>query len=44
MAEPDIAYVVHGEEESARALAGRLSDELGWTAVVPRYQERVRLT
>jgi metallo-beta-lactamase family protein len=40
---PDTAYVVHGEEPAARALAGRLNDELGWNAVVPRYQERVRL-
>jgi metallo-beta-lactamase family protein len=41
---PDTAYVVHGEEDSARALADRLADELGWNAVVPRYLERVRLT
>jgi metallo-beta-lactamase family protein len=44
MKPPDIAYVVHGEEEAARALAARLADELGWNAVVPRYLERVRLT
>jgi metallo-beta-lactamase family protein len=44
MKPPDTAYVVHGEEEAARALAGRLADELGWNAVVPRYLERVRLT
>ncbi len=43
MKPPDTAYVVHGEEDSARALATRLADELGWNAVVPRYLERVRL-
>jgi len=43
MEPPDTAYVVHGEEDAARALADRLADELGWNAVVPRYLERVRL-
>jgi len=35
--------VVHGEPRSAAALARRVSEELGWTAVVPRYGERVLL-
>jgi metallo-beta-lactamase family protein len=43
MRPPQTAYVVHGEEDAARALADRLADELGWNAVVPRYLERVRL-
>ena len=43
MRPPDTAYVVHGEEDAARALADRLADQLGWNAVVPRYLERVRL-
>jgi metallo-beta-lactamase family protein len=43
MKPPDTAYVVHGEEDAARALATRLYDDLGWNAVVPRYLERVRL-
>lgn len=43
MKPPDTAYVVHGEEDAARALAARLADDLGWNAVVPRYLERVRL-
>ncbi len=43
MKPPDAAYVVHGEEGAARALATRLADELGWSAVVPRYLERVLL-
>ena len=43
MRPPETAYVVHGEEDAARALADRLAEELGWNAVVPRYLERVRL-
>jgi metallo-beta-lactamase family protein len=39
--EPRCTFVVHGEETSAKALAGRLGDELGWTAVAPEYGERV---
>ena len=41
--EPRTVFVVHGEEESSRAPARRIDDELGWSAVVPRYGERVRL-
>jgi metallo-beta-lactamase family protein len=44
MKPPDTVYVVHGEEDASWALAGRIADELGWNAVVPRYLERVRLT
>jgi len=40
---PTTCYVVHGEEESSHTLAARLHDEAGWTAVVPREGERVRL-
>lgn len=40
---PEIVYVVHGEPSSSEALAARIRDELGWTAVVPRPGERVRL-
>ena len=43
MAAPRTAYVVHGEAASSRALAGRLTSELGWSAVVPEYLEKVRL-
>lgn len=39
--EPRTVFVVHGEPESAKAFAGRVRDELDWTAVVPRHQERV---
>ena len=31
MKHPETAYVVHGEEDAARALAGRLTGELGGT-------------
>ncbi|HWU33314.1 MAG TPA: MBL fold metallo-hydrolase [Marmoricola sp.] len=40
---PSCAYVVHGEPSAATQFAGRLSRVLGWTAVVPRYGERVAL-
>ena len=42
-APPRTVYVVHGEPASARALADRVTTELGWTAVVPSYRERVLL-
>jgi metallo-beta-lactamase family protein len=38
---PRTVYVVHGEPGAATGLAGRISAELGWTAVVPSYRERV---
>jgi metallo-beta-lactamase family protein len=41
--EPRVTYLVHGEPEASRTLAGRIADELGWCAVVPRFSERVRL-
>jgi metallo-beta-lactamase family protein len=40
---PRTVYVVHGEPEAADSLSGRIADELGWSAVVPRLEERVRL-
>ncbi len=40
---PRTVYVVHGEPVAAEALAGRVRHELAWSAVVPRYGERVRL-
>lgn len=40
---PRTVYVVHGEPRGAEALARRIADELGWTAVVPSYGERVLL-
>lgn len=43
MRAPRAAYVVHGEPDAAAALADRLHLELGWTAVVPEYLEKVRL-
>ena len=40
-AAPRTVYVVHGEPEASGSLAARISSELGWTAVVPSYRERV---
>jgi hypothetical protein len=34
---------VHGEKAAAGALHDVIEQELGWTAIVPRYLERVRL-
>jgi len=41
--EPETVYLVHGEPESAQALAGRIRAELGWTVAVPGPGERVRV-
>ena len=40
---PDTIFIVHGEKHAAAALHDVIERELGWTAVVPRYLERVRL-
>jgi metallo-beta-lactamase family protein len=36
---PKLAFIVHGEEDSAAVLARKLKDELGWNAVIPNYLE-----
>ncbi len=41
---PETVFVTHGEEGSAEALAARIRTELGLTATVPRYGERVTLS
>lgn len=41
--EPETIFVVHGEEGSSEAFVQRIHDDLGWTAVVPHYEEVVRL-
>ncbi|MDI2124777.1 MBL fold metallo-hydrolase RNA specificity domain-containing protein [Yinghuangia seranimata] len=38
---PHTTYLVHGEPDGAAVLRGRIDDRLGWTAVVPRMNERV---
>ncbi|MFC5291298.1 MBL fold metallo-hydrolase RNA specificity domain-containing protein [Actinokineospora guangxiensis] len=38
---PRTAYLVHGEPDASASLAGRLRDEHGWSAVLPREGERV---
>lgn len=40
---PDAVYVVHGEPTASEALRQGIEDELGWDAVVPAYQERIRI-
>jgi metallo-beta-lactamase family protein len=40
---PGTVYVVHGEDESAAELRGRLEDDLDLCSVVARHLERVRL-
>ena len=40
---PEMTYLVHGEPDASQALLRRITEELGWHAVVPRYGERVRL-
>jgi metallo-beta-lactamase family protein len=40
---PSTCFVVHGEESSSRALADRLRERAGWTAVVPHGGERVHV-
>lgn len=40
---PRTVFVVHGEPPAAARLAERIRTELGWTAVCPRYGERVLL-
>jgi metallo-beta-lactamase family protein len=40
---PATVYVVHGERDASRALAGRIRDDLDWCAVVPELGEKVRL-
>jgi metallo-beta-lactamase family protein len=41
--EPESTFVVHGEPRAATALREAVETTLGWTAVVPRYLEQVRL-
>lgn len=40
---PEVVYVTHGEPAASAALARRITEELGWLAVVPRHDERVVL-
>lgn len=40
---PEMTFVVHGEPHSSAALAEQVRTTLAWPAVVPSYQERVRL-
>lgn len=36
---PKLTFIVHGEPDSAEALAQRLKNELGWNTILPQYLE-----
>ena len=38
---PERIFIVHGDPEPARALAGRVGSELRWRVTVPAYRDRV---
>ena len=40
---PRMTYVVHGEEDSSRALAAEIEQKLGWKTHIPKYQEECTL-
>ncbi len=40
---PTAVFIVHGEPDASKSLADEISRSLDWTAVVPRFGERVRL-
>jgi metallo-beta-lactamase family protein len=40
---PQTVFVVHGEEDSSKALAEEIRHRLHWTAVIPHYRERIRI-
>jgi metallo-beta-lactamase family protein len=40
---PKKTFIIHGEPDAAQALRDRVEKELGWTAVIPTYQETVEL-
>jgi metallo-beta-lactamase family protein len=41
--QPEVVYVVHGDEAARSSLAERITRELGWLAVLPRHGEVVRV-
>ena len=40
---PDKTFIVHGEPSSSAALRDRIEEELKWSCVIPRMQERFEL-
>ncbi|OPX87565.1 MAG: hypothetical protein A4E53_02427 [Pelotomaculum sp. PtaB.Bin104] len=40
---PQRVFVTHGEPESSSTLAAKISDELGFDAIVPAWQQTVDL-
>lgn len=41
--QPSLTFVVHGEPLASESLRRGIEEQLGWTAVVPRYLENVRV-
>lgn len=41
---PRKTFIVHGEPEAAAALAGKITSTLGWTVVMPTYEQTVELS
>jgi metallo-beta-lactamase family protein len=40
---PKMTFVVHGEEESSKALAAEIKQKLGWKTHIPEYLESCNL-
>ncbi|MDR7130106.1 metallo-beta-lactamase family protein [Algoriphagus sp. 4150] len=40
---PKLAFIIHGEKESADVLSQKLNEELGWNAIIPNYLESFML-
>jgi len=40
---PKMTFIVHGEEESSKALAAEIKEKLGWETHIPEYQESYTL-
>jgi metallo-beta-lactamase family protein len=40
---PGMTFVVHGEEESSKALTNEIQRSLGWSTHIPEYLESFRL-
>ncbi|HKP87504.1 MAG TPA: MBL fold metallo-hydrolase [Blastocatellia bacterium] len=40
---PRTTFIIHGEPDSAEALRGKITEELGWNVVIPSYKQVVEL-
>lgn len=41
---PKTTFIVHGEEDSMKALSQRITQELGWNVAIPNYLDEVELS